>query len=473
VEKNKPLQKWEQKEQEILRGDSEKIQSQHDKGKKTARERINSLFDSASFVELEALNQSGVICGYGLAGNRPVFAVSQDITVKGAAMGEKQASKIIRTLDLAKTAGAPVVFFIDTEGFLVEENALTLKAYAKVFAKIADLNGFCPTITLIGGESFGVAAQFAALTDFAVATKGVSAMLPFSPAVLSTVGNAPKDAQSLGGADTLSKNGNVAISAESEDEAIISIKKLLALLPSFASEKSPYSCTDDINRSITADGTDGMLLLNDLADKGSALELYKYAGIGVHTAFARVGGHACLMLVSEPRNDNGRLCHKACKKIAKLVKFASSFKLPIINFVSSDGLKVVPEDKLPCLLANSAEMTRSLALSASPKVCVVFGNAIGASYISAASSSADLSFVWPEAMVSPLAKEAAVQTFDALKLKDEKRSELEASYARAHDGLSVAQLGLADKIIKPSESRKHIIAALELLYMKEETAKFI
>ncbi len=474
MEKNKPFQQWEQKEQEILRGDKEKIQLQHDKGKKTARERINLLFDSASFVELEALNEnSGVICGYGLVENKPVFAASQDITVKGAAMSEKQASKIIRTLDLARTAGAPVVFFTDTEGFQVEENALTLKAYARVFKKIAGLNGFCPTVTLIGGNSFGIAAQFAAMCDFAFAVKGVSAMLPFSPAVLNTKGNAPKDAESLGGADALSKEGSVASAFESEDEAIQRIRKLLALLPGSAAEKSAFVSADDINRSVKADGRNGLALLNDIADRGSAIELYEDAGKGVHTAFTRVGGHACLLLVSEPENDDGRLCHKACKKTARLIKFANSFNMPVISLISSDGLKVVPYDKTSYLMAGFAEMTRNAAISDTVKICVIYGNAIGASYISAASSSADLTFAWPDAMVSPLTKEAAVQTFDALKLKDEKRGELEASYARAHDGLSIASLGLADKIIKPSETRKHIIAALELLYNKKKAAKYL
>ncbi|MDO5022046.1 MAG: carboxyl transferase domain-containing protein [Eubacteriales bacterium] len=472
--KNEPLQQWEQKKQELQQGNSEKIKIQHDKGKKTARERIGLLFDTVSFVELEALNEdSGVICGYGLAENRPVFAVAQDVTVKGAAMSKAQAGKIIRTLDLAKKSGSPVVFFIDTEGFQVEENALALKAYGKVFAKMASLSGFCPTISLVSGNSFGVAAQFAAIADFTIVTEGISTMLPFSPAVMNTAGNVPKDAETLGGAKLLSIEGIAALVTASEEEAIGSTKKLLGLIPSSTSEEAPYVNSDDINRTITADGSSGLALADDIADKGTRLELYKDAGIGMHTSFARIGGHSCLLIVSEPINNNGRLCHKACKKISRLVDFADNYNLPVVSLVSSEGLKVVPEDKLPTLMANCAEMTNHISWASIPKVSVIYGNAIGASYISfVASANPDISFVWPHSMVAPLSKETAVQTFDALKLKSEKRSTLEAAYAKAHDGMSVAQLGLVDNIINPSETRKHIIAAIELLYTKDRAFQF-
>ncbi len=466
--KIEPLKKWEKKRLELLQGDKEKIKLQHDKGKKTARERIVAFFDAGSFVELGALNEeSGVICGYGLSFERPVYAVAQDITVKGAAMSKKQADKIINTLSLAKKAGAPVVFFTDTEGFNVKEDALTLKAFGEVFAAISKLSGICPIITLVAGECCGIAAQFAMLSDISIAVEDVSVLMPFTPAVMVKAGIAPKEGKALGGAMVAAVQGSCALTANDEDEAIASLKKLLELLPSSVDGKAPFADSDDINRLLSADGKDGFKLASELVDNGSAIELYPEYGAGVHTFFARIGGSSCALVASEPSVDGGRLDSKSCNKTARLLRLAAKYNLPVVSLISSDGLNVPAEEGQGELMLSFGKMMRAYALVKVPKINVVYGNAIGASYVaSVACSGADLSLVWPNAMVASLTKELAVHVFEADKIIDEGKEALEEAYAKANDGMAVAKLGLADEVIHPTETRKHVIAALELLYTK-------
>jgi acetyl-CoA carboxylase carboxyltransferase component len=468
VGKIEPLKKWEEKRLELLQGDEAKIKLQHDKGKKTARERIAAFFDAASFVELGALKEeSGVICGYGLSSERPVYAVAQDITVKGAAMSKKQADKIINTLSLAKKTGAPVVFFTDTEGFSVKEDALTLKAFGEVFAAISKLSVICPIITLVAGECCGIAAQFAMLSDISIAIEGVTVIMPFTPAVMGKAGDVNKDGKALGGAKVAAKQGSCALTAKDEDEAIAKLKTLLALLPSSVDNKAPFVDSDDINRVLSADGKDGFKLVTEIADNGTAIELYPEYGAGMYTFLARIGGYSCALIASEPGKEAGRLNSKSCKKVARVLRLADKYNLPVVNLIASDGLDVPAEENQGELMISCGKMMRAYALAQVPKISVVYGNAIGASYVaSVACAGSDLSFVWPNAMVASLTKELAVLAFEADKIAEEGKEALEEAYAKTNNGVAIAKLGLADEVIYPSETRKHVIAALELLYTK-------
>lgn len=460
-----------EKKNALLKCNEELAEKQHASGKRTARERVEKICDSGSFVEIQSLQtEAAVITGYALIGQRPVYVIAQDVTTKGAAMSDAQAAKMIRTLDMAEKIGAPVLFFADSEGVCVKEGAVAMAAYARVFARMARLSGICPIITLVCGPCMGIAAHFAQLADIAIAVEKTGLIMPVSPLVMNaTAGKQLKD-EEMGGAVAAAKQGTVAMTAADEKQAYGMIKALIDLLPSSNEESAPFVENDNINRLMTAGAEDGFALAQDLADAGSVNELYRHYGQGCHTLLARIGGQSCGIIASEPREEGGRMDIAALKKAARLVRFCDCYRLPVITLLNSEGLAVPSVQNQGEAMRASSQLLYAYAEATTPKLAVLTGNAIGAAYVAMAGSAADLTYAWPEAMVAPLTREAAVQTFDAEKLKTEERAVLEENYARSSDGLNLAAAGLADDVIDPAETRKYLIAALELMYTKSEAA---
>ncbi len=472
MEQKEQLRDTMKKKNALLQGDENKAAQQRAQNKQTARERVASLYDGGSFVETQALLQgAGVVTGYGLVEGRPVYVVAQDITVQGAAMSRLQAEKIVSLLGLAKKTGAPVVFFADSEGFKVQEGAQALAAYGQVFAALSRLSGVCPVVTVVSGPCMGVATHFVTLADIAIAVEKTALVMPVSPLVMNaTAGTALKD-EELGGADVLVNQGVAALKAADDKQAISLAQKVLAMLPSSNCEGAPVYDGDDLNRLLTRDATDGLALAMDVADQGTAVELFAGYGVGCHTLLAQVGGRPCGIVAGQPQQDGGRLDAAACRKIARLVRLCDCYRLPVISLVMTSGLAVPCKKRQGELLRASAQMLYAYAEATTPKLAVLAGDAVGAAYVAMGGKAmADLSFAWPNSMVAPLTKEAAVQTFDGQRLKEEERAELEKEYARSADGLAIASEGLVDDVIDPAETRKHLIAGLELLYTKQDEA---
>lgn len=461
-----------EKKNALLQGDTQKVEQQHAKNKLTARERVTSLYDGGSFVETLALQQdTGVITGYGLVDGRPVYVAAQDVTVQGAAMSRLQAEKILNLLGLAKKTGAPVVIFADSEGFKVEEGAAALAAYAQVFAAMSRLSGVCPILTVVSGACMGVAAHFASLADVAIAVEKSALVMPMSSLVMNATAGTTLKEEELGGADMLLKHGAVALKAADEQQAVSTLQKVLSLLPSSNCEGAPLEEGDDLNRLLTADASDGLALALDVADAGSAVELYPGYGPGCHTLLARVGGRPCGIVAGEPKQDAGRLDAAACRKIARMIRMCDCYHLPVVSLVMSAGMRVPAIARQAEQMRASAQMLYSYAEATTPKLAVLAGDAVGAAYVAMGGKAvADIAFAWPNAMIAPLTKEAAVQTFDAQRLKEENRAVLEQEYARSADGLVIASQGLVDDVIDPAQTRKHLIAAMELLYTKQDEA---
>lgn len=467
---NEQLQAVLDRKDALLQGDAEKTKTQHTRGSKTARERVSELVDAGSFVETEALKRdTGVVTGYGLVDERPVYIIAQDITLKGAAMNAAQADKMLNLLSRAKKTGAPVVIFADAEGFSVQEDARTLTAYAAVFSCMSRLSGVTPLITVTAGPCFGVAANFALLSDVAIAVEKTTLLMPVSPLVMNATAGTTLQPEELGGAGVLAHQGAVALVAKDDAQSTRLVKSVLAYLPSSNRESAPMHNGDDLNRLVAPDAGDGLALAQDVADQNATLELYTDFGMGLRTFLSRVGGQPCGIIAGEPNRDAGRLDAPSCQKAARLVRLCDCYGLPVVSLVNSAGLTVPQFSDQAALMRSAAQLNYAYAEATTAKITVFVGNAIGAAYVAMGGrGAADIAFAWPSAMIAPLTREAAVQTFAADRLKDEDRASLEEKYALSADGLAIASLGLADDVIDPIETRKHIIAAMELLYSKQD-----
>ncbi len=462
---------WEERVNALRANEQAVREARHAKGRLTARERVSALCDEGSFVELEALKKgAGVITGYGLVGGSPVYVAAQDVTQGGAGMNLSQAEKMLNLFALSEKTGAPLIIYPDSEGVDVREGAAALSAYARVFAGLSRMSGVCPVLSVLSGPAMGVAAHFAMLSDIVIAVDKGALMMPFSPLTVNAAAGTSLKDEELGGADVLMRQGCAALKAADEQQAAALLRAVLAMLPSSNQEGAPeFDVGDDLNRLVKASGEDGLQLALDVADRGTAVELWPALGLGSHTLLCQLGGRCVGLIAGEPRQDEGRLDAAACRKVARFVRFCDCFHLPVVSLVQSAGLTVPEKDRQGEWMRAASQMLYAFADACVPKVAVLAGSAVGAAYVAMGGKAmADIAFAWPDAMVSPLTREAAVQVFDADKLAEQSRTTLEEAYAMTCDGLAAAELGLADEVIAPEETRKHLIAALEMLLTKRD-----
>ncbi len=472
-----------QRKQDIVKGDAARVEKQRTAGKMTARERIAKLVDQGSFVEMDTLvsrneEGAGVVTGYGTIRERPVYLFAQDFTVHGGAMGELQAAKILKVIDLAQKTGAPLLALCDSAGVRLDEGARAMDAYARIYARLARLSGVCPVVSLVLGPCVGGAALIARLADISIMAKNVGELMVFGPQVVSAATGKDYTAKTLGGADVLAAQGGVSLVADNEDAALKLAADVLDLLPGCNAEDAPIVDTDDLNRLMPAvDAADSGALLAALLDGGSFIELFSEYAKAVRVALGRLGGRTVGVVCSNAAHNEGRLCPGACAKAARFVRFCDCFSLPVVSLIHSAGLKLVdPEDQTRMLTA-AGQLLYAYAEATCPKVSVVVGKAIGVSYVAmGGKANADMAYGWPGAVISALSPEAAVQVLYNNELKQSKepaleaREKLTAEYAaNVADGVHAAKDGILDDVIEPAETRKFLIAALEMLSSKRDS----
>ena len=284
------------KKQSILQGDAERIAKQRAAGKLTARERVAKLLDAGSFVETDALvsrngDYAGVVTGSGTVQDRPVYVFAQDFTVHGGAMGQMQAQKIVKVLDLAQKTGAPVIALCDSAGVRIDEGAAAMNAYASVFTRLAKLSGVVPVIALVLGPVVGGAAMIAQLADITIEAENVGQLMVYGPQVMSAISGKTVDAKAVGGAKAMAAQGGVALTAKDEDEAISLAVQVLDYLPGCNAEDAAIVDTDDMNRILPVlDAADAESQLAAMADGAAYVELFKDYGKEIRVALTRVGG---------------------------------------------------------------------------------------------------------------------------------------------------------------------------------------
>ena len=461
-------------------GDEKRLKAQSDAGKMTARQRIEKLVDAGSFVELFALvsannDAAGVVTGYATVQDRPVYLFAQDFTVHGGAMGKLQAVKINKILDLALKTGAPVIALCDSAGVRIDEGAEAMNAYAEVYRNVARLSGVSPVIAVVLGPCIGGAALLAQLADVSIMAKKVGSLMVFGPQVLAAMNGLDVKVDALGGADMMAAQGGCSLTAATEDEALALTAQVLALLPGSNVEDADIIDSDDINRLLPeVAATDVNALLNQLMDAGTVLELKAAYESGIRTVMGRIGGHS----VGVVATADGYLTAGALQKAARFVHFMDCFNLPVVSLINTNGVKVDRLDNQSWLMNAQSQLLYAYATATVPKLAVITGNAIGQAYIAmGGKANADVTFAWPGAVVSALTPEAAVAVLYADEVKADKAAtpeEARAKYAAEYvenvaSALCAAKAGLVDDVIEPAQTRKLLVASLEMLLSKRDS----
>ena len=456
----------------ILHGNAERVAKQHAQGKCTARERVGKLYDEGSFVEIDALkDDSHLVAGCGTVNGQAVYCFAQDYASMGGAMTRSQAETILKVLHKARLAGTPVVALLDSAGVKLSEGPAALPAYAEILSGMARLSGVCPLIACVMGPCNGLAALIPQIADVAIQVKHGEIAL-HTALVMNGEKGKQKTAEQLFGPEAMGRQGAVALTAGSEEDAFAQIAALIDLLPGSNMEDAPLlPDTDDLNRLLVSTDADAAAaLIADLADEGRVMELYAAYGAAVRTALIRVGGRTVGVVANDHAVDAGRLCGDDSRKAARFVRLCDCYQIPVLSLVHTDGIAVpAPEDQ-GRYLKGAADLLYAYAEATTPKIAIITGNAVGAAYVAMGGKAmADVCYAWPGAMIAPLTKETAVQALSGDQLNaGESREALEEKYAEACGVLNAARGGLVDDVIDPAETRKYIIAALELLATKHD-----
>jgi methylmalonyl-CoA decarboxylase subunit alpha len=485
--------------QSKLGGGEKRIESQHAKGKMTARERIDALLDTASFNELEPFVSqdmgsrddteslsNGVVTGYGLINNRKVFVYAQDFTVMGGSLGEMQSHKICRTMDLAAQNGAPVIGLIDSGGARIQEGVHSLKGYAEIFRRNAIYSGVVPQISLIMGPCAGGAAYSPALTDFIFMVEKSSHMFITGPDVIKQITGEEIDFEGLGGAQVHSSTSGVAsLSASSETEAISLCRTLLSYIPSNNMENPPVLTPEDdpgrtdmvLNTIIPEDAKEPYSMHDVIArvvDINSFFEIQPNFAKNAIVGFARFNGNPVGIVAQEPKAIAGVIDIDASDKITRFVRFCDSFNIPLVTFVDSPGFLPGVDQEHKGIIRHGAKILYAYSEATVPKVSVVTRRAFGGAYIVMSSKylGTDITYGWPTAEVAVMGAEGAVQILFRKEIKEaedpekERQKQIDAYQEKYLTPYNAARSGIIDEVIMPADTRKKIISALSLIREK-------
>ena len=484
------------KKEKILQGGGKaRIDKQHEKGKMTARERIEMFFDEGTFVELDMfvkhrctnfgqdkkeLPGEGVVTGYGTVDGRLVYAFAQDFTVEGGSLGEKHAHKIWKVMDLAMKMGAPLIGINDSGGARIQEAVDALSGYAGIFFRNTAASGVIPQISVIMGPCAGGAVYSPAITDFIYMVKNTSQMFITGPAVIKSVTAEEVTAEELGGAMTHNTRSGVAhFAAEDEKDCIEQIRYLLSFLPSNNLEDAPIVFNDDdpdrqdeeLN-TIIPDNPNAPYDMKDvirmIVDNGEFYEVHKYFATNIITCFARFGGRSVGIIANQPSVMAGCLDVDASDKSARFIRFCDAFNLPLVNLVDVPGFLPGVDQEYNGIIRHGAKMLYAYSEATVPKVTVITRKAYGGSYIAMCCRElgADQVMAWPSAEIAVMGPAGAANIiFRKDPDKDQKTAEYVEEFATPY---KAAERGYADMVIEPKETRPLIITALNALASKRE-----
>jgi len=493
----------ENKHKVTLGGGVDRIKKQHAKGKLTARERINLLFDESTFVELDAFVKhrctnfgmektnapaEGVVTGYGQVNGRVVYAFSQDFTVVGGSLGEMHASKICKVLEYAVKVGAPVVGLNDSGGARIQEAVDALSGYGKIFFRNTIASGVIPQITAIMGPCAGGAVYSPALNDFIFMVDKTSQMFITGPQVIKTVTGEEVTAEALGGAMTHNATSGVAQFYEQNDEACISeIRRLLSFLPSNNTETAPvFGTEDDINRiieefnNIIPDNPnkpyDVKDIIHALADEGDFMEYQEHFAKNIVTGFIRLNGQSVGVVANQPKFLAGCLDINASDKAARFVRTCDCYNVPLLNLVDVPGFLPGTSQEYGGIIRHGAKMLYAYSEATVPKVTLILRKAYGGSYLAMCCKElgADIVLAWPTAQIAVMGASGAAEIIFRKEIKGaddpvaERQRLIDNYEAEFSTPYKAAERGFVDDVIEPSASRARLIDAFNMLSSKRE-----
>lgn len=483
-----------------LGGGADRNEKQHQKGKLTARERMELLMDPGSFEEIGALvvhrtkdfgmeNQKyygdGVITGYGTVNGRLVYAFAQDFTVFGGALSETHAEKICKVMDMAMKTGAPMVGLNDSGGARIQEGVRSLGGYADIFFRNVQSSGVIPQISAIMGPCAGGAVYSPAMTDFTIMVENTSYMFVTGPNVVKTVTNEEVTSEELGGASTHStKSGVTHLTASNDFECIQQVKKLLSYVPQNCEDvlpKLPYQLGDETREeleSIIPESTnqpyDIRSVIDGICDKESFFEIHKDYAENIVVGFARLAGRSIGIVANQPMSLAGVLDIDSSKKGARFTRFCDCFNIPLLVLVDVPGFLPGTDQEWNGIITNGAKLLYALSEATVPRVTVITRKAYGGAYdvMNSKHIGADMNYAWPTAEIAVMGAKGASEIIfksEIAKADDpaKKLLEKEAEYAEKFaTPYLAAERGFIDEVIEPKETRKKLIKAFAMLENK-------
>ncbi|MBO4842624.1 MAG: acyl-CoA carboxylase subunit beta [Bacteroidales bacterium] len=493
------------REKARMGGGQKGIDSQHAKGKYTARERINMLLDEGSFEEFDMFMThrctnfgmekktylgDGVVTGYGTIAGRLVYVFAQDFTVIGGSLSETLAQKICKVMDMAMKNGAPCIGLNDSGGARIQEGVNALAGYSEIFERNILASGVVPQISAILGPCAGGAVYSPALTDFIIMSEGTSYMFLTGPAVVKQVTGETVTQEELGGAAVhASKSGVAQFKAPTEEDAIATIRELLSYLPQNNMEEPPYVPTEDpIDRKedslneIIPDSPnapyDMYEVIGAIVDDGKFLEVHKDYAKNIIVGFARFGGTAVGIVANQPKYLAGVLDINASRKGARFVRFCDAFNIPVVTLVDVPGFLPGTQQEYGGIIVHGAKLLYAYGEATIPKVTVTLRKSYGGSHIvmSCKQLRGDINYAWPTANIAVMGAEGAVAVLYAKEIKaeedPEKQKELAEAKKKEYNDLfcnpyNAAKYGYIDDVIEPRNTRFRIIRALEQLSTKK------
>jgi len=475
-------------------GGAERIATQHQKGKMTARERLDVLLDPGSFVELDRfvthratdfglaeqkILGDGVVTGWGRVEGRIVYVYSQDFTVFGGSLSEAHAEKICKVMDLAVRNGAPVIGLNDSGGARIQEGVVSLGGYADIFLRNTLASGVVPQISAILGPCAGGAVYSPAITDFVFMVRGISYMFVTGPSVVKTVTHEEVDFERLGGADVHGGTSGVAhFVHDSELESLTAVRTLLSYLPSNNLDDPPVRPSDD-----PSDRRDEELLdivpdepakpydmhdvIRRVVDGGTFFEVQRdYAG-NLLTGFARLGGRPVGIVANQPSNLAGVLDIAASQKGARFIRFCDAFNVPLVTFEDVPGFLPGVAQEHGGIIKHGAKLLYAYCEATVPKLTVITRKAYGGAYdvMNSKHVRGDYNVAWPTAEIAVMGPKGAVEILYKDEATEEKANEYREKFAHPYQA---AARGYLDDIIDPRDTRPRLIEALTTLATKRD-----
>jgi acetyl-CoA carboxylase carboxyltransferase component len=494
----------EMREKAYLGGGERRIQQQHAKGKLTARERIDLLLDDGTFEEIDMFVThrisdfgmgeqqvlgDGVVTGWGKIDGRLVYVFSQDFTVFGGSLSEAHAEKICKIMDMAMKNGAPVIGVNDSGGARIQEGVLSLGGYADVFLRNVLASGVVPQISAIMGPCAGGAVYSPAMTDFILMVKDTSYMFVTGPNVVKTVTHEDVTFEQLGGAVVHNSVSGVAhFALDSEEECLMSIRRLFSYMPSNNLEDPPVVATDDpasrmdeelnsIIPDVTTKGYDMKAVIRKVVDNGEFLEVMEHYAGNIVVSFARLGGQPVGIVAQQPLVLAGVLDIDSADKAARFVRFCDCFNIPIITFEDVPGFLPGVRQEHGGIIRHGAKLLYAYCEATVPKITVITRKAYGGAYdvMNSKHVRGDINYAWPTAEIAVMGVDGAVNIIfrDVIERSDDPeatRRRLTAEYQDKFTNPYVAaSRGFIDDVIEPKQTRPKLISALQMLRNKRDT----
>ncbi|MGN0064902.1 MAG: acyl-CoA carboxylase subunit beta [Nocardioides sp.] len=491
-------------------GSAKAVEKQHAKGRKTARERIEILFDEGSFVELDELARhrstafglektrpygDGVVTGYGTVNGRQVCVFSQDFTVFGGSLGEVYGEKITKVMDLAIKTGSPIIGINEGAGARIQEGVVSLGLYGEIFRRNVHASGVIPQISLIMGNCAGGHVYSPAVTDFTIMVDQTSAMFITGPDVIKTVTGEEISMEELGGARTHNtKSGNAHYMASDEEDALEYVKALLGFLPQNNLDALPsFDEVADLELSDADRALDTIIpdspnqpydmheVIRTVVDDEDFLEVQELFAPNIIVGFGRVEGKPVGVVANQPMQFAGTLDIDASEKAARFVRFCDAFNIPVLTFVDVPGFLPGTDQEHTGIIRRGAKLIYAYAEATVPLVTIITRKAYGGAYDVMGSKhlGADINVAWPTAQIAVMGAQGAANIVHrkTLAVVEAEGGDVEAKRAELIDEYETtlanpyiaAERGYIDAVIQPHETRVEVVRALRLLETKRET----